>query len=68
MILVDLFRDPLGRTHFEAHESGTPRTRVALCGLPTAALTKAAWFPPLDPRGQVHYERACDPCRQALAV
>lgn len=65
-ILLDIYQDASGLFHYEAHPSGTPRTHLALCGAPTSTMSPRAWFRPLDTRGRVHYDRACDPCRSLL--
>lgn len=68
MQTLDLYQDAQGRFHYQAHESGQPRPPVALCGTSVADMRTAAWFAPGDPRGNVHYDRACDDCRDRLSV
>lgn len=67
-LLLDLRQDGHGQFHYEAHPSGQPRTHVALCGAPTSTMATRAWFRVGDPRGDVHYVRACDACRDLLAT
>lgn len=68
IVNVDLYQDDEGRFHYVAYEPGTVRKGVpTLCGQSTQAMRHAAWFKLGDPRGRVHYDRACHECRQLLS-
>lgn len=66
---VDVYRDDQGQTHFVVYVPGVPNGRqgAALCGRSTEAMESAAWFPVGDPRGRVHYARACSECSEGLS-
>lgn len=67
-LLLDLYQSADGCFHYEVHEAGERRARIALCGAPTSTMATRAWFRVGDRRGGVHYDRACDTCRDLLAV
>lgn len=65
---LDLYQDSEGWFHYVAYEVGKPhKGNLTLCGLSPEEMRSAAWFKLGDPRGAVHYARACDECRQILS-
>jgi hypothetical protein len=68
---LDIFEDDEGAYHYVAFESGRPNARAdaqTLCGRSPHGMRTAAWFRVGDPRGGVHFARACRACGEALVV
>lgn len=66
MTVVELYQDSSGVFHYEFRESGIPRTRMTACGRDSRQLRHAAFFEINDERGRLHYEKACEQCRDGL--
>lgn len=69
-VQVRVFEDVAGRFHYQPVIVGMPHARKAptFCGADIETMRRIAWFDVGDRRGQVHYERACDDCREGLQV
>ncbi|KKM81014.1 hypothetical protein LCGC14_1334050 [marine sediment metagenome] len=65
---VRVFQDENRQYHYRVYESGTKVDGLTMCGLESETLSTRAWFAVGDSRGQVHYAKGCEECRNGLVV
>lgn len=66
--VVHVYQDNEGIFHYQvrAYRQKNAKSGPALCWLSVSDMRQVSWFDVGDPRGKVHYERACGDCRDAL--
>lgn len=65
---VEIYEDDDGRFHYQMRRIGAKNQNQnpTLCGKLVLDMREAAWFTVGDKRGKVHFDRACEDCRERL--
>lgn len=65
---VEIYEDGDGRFHFQPRQVAVKNQNqnLTLCGESVLDMRESAWFNIGDRRGRVHFDRACEDCREGL--
>ncbi len=67
---VRVYEDLVGSFHYQVFLPGSEDNKLnpTICGLSIIGMKTRAWFRVGDSRGGVHYERACESCREGMKI